>query len=93
MDNEVITLGGNNPFLIDESDYLWIVKKHRVNLYGVYLKDRVITGPRKHICTIKEGQVFFGFKHFESFGFLASGETGTEVIKIKINEFKEELHN
>jgi NHLM bacteriocin system ABC transporter ATP-binding protein len=95
MDNdntgELIKLGGNNPFLIDDTDYIWIVKEHKVNIYGVYLKDRVITGPRNHICTIEKGGAFFGFKPFETFGFLAAGDTGTEVIKIKIDELKEDL--
>ncbi|MEQ8221749.1 MAG: NHLP bacteriocin export ABC transporter permease/ATPase subunit [Candidatus Eremiobacterota bacterium] len=88
---ELIHLGGNNPFLIDDTDYIWIIKEHKVNIYGVYLKDRVITGPRNHICTIEKGGAFFGFKPFDTFGFLAAGETGTEVIKIKIDELKEDL--
>jgi len=53
--NNLIHLGGNNPFLIDDIDYIWIVKEHKVNIYGVYLRDRVITGPRNHICTIEKG--------------------------------------
>ncbi|MEQ8187098.1 MAG: ABC transporter transmembrane domain-containing protein, partial [Candidatus Eremiobacterota bacterium] len=89
--NNLIELGGNNPFLIDDTGYIWIVKEHKVNIYGVYLKDRLITGPRNHICTIEKGGAFFGFKPFDTFGFLAAGETGTEVIKIKIDELKEEL--
>jgi len=96
MDNtditgELIELGGNNPFLIDDPLHAWIVKEKMVNIYAVYLKDKEITGTRNYVCTVEKDSVFFGFKPLEDFGLLAVGEAGTKVLKVKINEFKREL--
>ena len=66
---EVIELQGNNPFLIDTGDYIWIVKEGKVNLYAVFLNDKEILGVRNYICTIFEGENFFGQKADEKFGY------------------------
>ncbi|MEQ8187457.1 MAG: NHLP bacteriocin export ABC transporter permease/ATPase subunit [Candidatus Eremiobacterota bacterium] len=88
---ELIELGGNNPFLIDDPSHAWIVRENRVNIYSVYLKDNEITGTRNYICTVEKDGVFFGFPRAEDFGILAVGEAGTKVLKININDCKENL--
>jgi ATP-binding cassette subfamily C protein len=88
---ELIELGGNNPFLIDDPSQAWIVRENRVNIYSVYLKDREITGTRNYLCTIEKYGVFFGFQPVEDFGILAVGESGTKVLKININDCKKDL--
>lgn len=88
---ELIELGGNNPFMLDDPSHAWIVRENRVNIYSVYLKDNEIIGTRNYICTIEKDGVFFGFQPVEDFGILAVGETGTKVLKININDCKKDL--
>ena len=87
----LIETQGNSPFLVNDPDYVWIIKEKTLNLYTVYLKDKKVFNVRNYACTMKEGDVIWGHKADETFGFLGVGERGTKILKVKISDLKEDL--
>jgi len=86
---ELLETQGNRPFLINEPDYVWIVKEKSLNLYGVYLKDKHVSSVRNYICSLEKGDVIWGQEPDDNFAYLAAGESGTKVLKIKVSELKD----
>ncbi len=79
---------GNQPFLLQDPDSVWLVKAGRVEVFAVQLNEQAASvGSRYHVCTIETGQVLFGLATSDDsngLGLLAVGSIGTQMVKLTI---------
>ncbi len=51
---------GNEPILLDDPQRIWVVQCGSMALFAVTVKDGVIEGTRRYLCSINQGEAFFG---------------------------------
>jgi ATP-binding cassette subfamily C protein len=55
-----IPVRGNQPLQLDRENKIWIVKKGKVDIFAVQLKDGKPVGQKFHVLRLEQGEVFFG---------------------------------
>ncbi|BAZ10616.1 ABC transporter-related protein [Calothrix sp. NIES-4071] len=58
MRGQLYTFKGNQPILLDNS--VWIVQSGSFALFAVTVKNGVIEGTRRYLCSINQGEALFG---------------------------------
>ena len=53
-------INGNEPILLDEPNRVWVVQSGSMALFAVTVKDGVIEGTRRYLCSISQGEALFG---------------------------------
>ncbi len=86
---EIIVTEGNRPFTTVESEFIWIVKEGRVNLYCVNNEGE--PGRRYYFCTMEKNDCFIGGISYEKYCILCSGEPGTEILKLRLEDLRDKL--
>ncbi|HEX2916144.1 MAG TPA: NHLP bacteriocin export ABC transporter permease/ATPase subunit [Chloroflexia bacterium] len=90
---EVLTTGGNTPFLLDDPQVVWLVQTGKVELFAVKIgKDNQIKGTRYHIGSIEAGQLIFGLdsrRYGEGLGLIGVGASETRLIKLPVSHLHE----
>jgi NHLM bacteriocin system ABC transporter ATP-binding protein len=84
--------GGNKPFLLNDSDTVWVVDSGRVDIFAVKIEDDNAVGPRTHIFRAEKGQALFGMdRNFydKGVGLLAVGAKNTRIMRLIKSRFKE----
>ncbi len=77
---------GNKPFLLDDSESIWLVESGKMDIFSVQTSDGEIIGSRNHLFRAETGQALIGvnFSNYDSnIGLLASACSGTRLIKLK----------
>ncbi|MEP9377252.1 NHLP bacteriocin export ABC transporter permease/ATPase subunit [Aquabacter sp. CN5-332] len=80
-------VSGTTPFLLNDPDLATYIAVGEVNLFLVELRDGVPAGARAYLCTLKAGQLAFGFNAQDMLvpiGVLAVGTVGTTIVEISI---------
>ncbi|SMC90130.1 NHLP bacteriocin export ABC transporter permease/ATPase subunit [Sporomusa malonica] len=80
---EMIEIGANTPFLLNDNNAVWFVQSGTVEVYAVYLKNGQPWGRRRHLFSAECGQNLFGLaaSSKDHLGLLVSGSPGTELMK------------
>jgi len=80
---EMIEIGANTPFLLNDDNAVWLVQSGTVEIYVVHLKNGETWGRRRHLFSAECGQTFFGLatSSKDGLGLLVSGSSGTELMK------------
>lgn len=85
------SVGGNNPFLLDNPDSVWLVRSGRIDIFSVRLEDGKVVGARSHFFSVQPGELLFGVGwdlRKMGRGLLAVGITGTELQKTSFKTIK-----
>ena len=53
-------INGNEPILLDDPNQIWVVQSGSMALFAVTVKDGVIEGTRRYLCSISQGEALFG---------------------------------
>jgi len=80
--------GGNQPFLLNDPDSVWLVQSGRVDLFAVRLEGGQPVGSRAHVLRVEAGGILFGMElSGRQMGLLAVGLAGTSVSRVSGTEF------
>nr|AVH79637.1 ABC transporter related [Nostoc sp. PCC 8009] len=60
MRGQLYQIQGNEPILLNDRYRVWVVQSGSVALFAVTIKDGVIEGTRRYLCTIDRGEALFG---------------------------------
>lgn len=89
-EGEGMEVGAHQPFLLDETDFVWYVLEGGIDIFTVAIEKQQPKGTRSHFLGILAGQCFFGFDSVgASSGFLAVGKQGTKLRRIRIDRLRE----
>lgn len=95
---EIITAGeiqivaGNKPILLEDEDYIYLVKKGSVDLFLVNIKDGLTVGRRHYLFSLEASELLFGMLPLtrdKTSTFLVTALPGTEIIKIRLSRFQD----
>lgn len=89
IEGESTELGGNTSLVLDDQNYVWIVKENKVNIFALSKNEDETKDTRNYVCTVEKGGVFFGMEPAENVSLIAVGEIGTQVIKKEISTLGE----
>jgi ATP-binding cassette subfamily C protein len=51
---------GNEPILLDDLNKIWIIQRGSIALFAVTIEDGVVTGNRRYLCSLNQGDALFG---------------------------------
>ncbi len=86
-EGRLLSLEGNNPFLLDDPAISWVVYAGKADVFAVRMRDGEVVAPRRHLLRAEAGDVLLGLEqHADGHGvaLLASGVPGTRVLKLKL---------
>lgn len=86
---ESLETGGNAPLILDDQNYVYIVKENKVNIFALSNNDDETKGIRNFVCTVEKGGVFFGVTPGENVSLIAVGEIGARIVKKEISTLGE----
>ncbi len=76
-------VGGNEPFLLSDSDRVWFVQAGKVDVFSVDMDDGKVVGPRMHLFRAQAGEILLGLDHSKSaIGLLAVSGMGTSLTTV-----------
>ncbi len=76
-------VGGNEPFLLSDSNRVWFVQAGKVDVFSVDLEDGKAVGPRMHLFRAEAGEILLGLDHSKSaVGLLAVAGMGTSLTTV-----------
>lgn len=82
------------PFLVENTNSVWLVRSGKLDLFLVTVKDGEPCGARQHLLRVEQGQAVFGVgRHFGNMTLLASPAPGTKVLCLSQAEFQEMIRN
>lgn len=56
---QIYIINGNEPILLNDPSRVWVVQSGSMALFAVTLKDGVIEGTRRYLCSINQGEALF----------------------------------
>ncbi|MDF5708715.1 MAG: NHLP bacteriocin export ABC transporter permease/ATPase subunit [Nostoc sp. S4] len=59
IQGQVYIVNGNEPILLDDPSRVWVIQSGSMALFAVTVKDGVIEGTRRYLCTISQGEALF----------------------------------
>jgi NHLM bacteriocin system ABC transporter ATP-binding protein len=60
LDGKIYEINGNEPILLNDPSLVWVIQSGSMTLFAVTVKDGVIEGNRRYLCTVGEGGALFG---------------------------------
>ncbi|NWJ47239.1 MAG: NHLP bacteriocin export ABC transporter permease/ATPase subunit [Chloroflexi bacterium] len=81
----IVNKGGNEPFLLDDPDSFWLVKKGKVEVFAVQLSEGKPVNARHHICSVVPGQALIGLdsaRYGGGLGLLGVAVPDTHLLKV-----------
>jgi len=60
LQGQLYSVKGNEPILLDDPQRIWVVQCGSMALFAVTVKDGVIEGTRRYLCSINQGEALFG---------------------------------
>lgn len=91
-----VEAGGNNPVLLDDAEYVWLVDSGKIDIFLIKMQDGELVNIAKHIFRAEKGDALFGISHSRSvkgIGLLAKGIDGSRLLKIKRSLVTEQVTN
>jgi len=74
--------GSDRPLLL-EGTGAWLVRRGRVDVFAVALRDGEPAGSRRHLFRVESGEMLFGTGGAGELGLLAVGIGGSELLEIR----------
>ncbi|MHC0068512.1 NHLP bacteriocin export ABC transporter permease/ATPase subunit [Nostoc sp. UIC 10890] len=59
IQGQVYIVNGNEPILLDDPSRVWVIQSGSMALFAVTVKDNVIEGMRRYLCSISQGEALF----------------------------------
>ncbi|UKO96705.1 NHLP bacteriocin export ABC transporter permease/ATPase subunit [Nostoc sp. UHCC 0870] len=81
MRGQLYQIQGNEPILLNDLDRIWVVQSGSVALFAVTIKDGVIEGTRRYLCTMGRGEALFGTAAI-------SGNQQRQILAVPMGEIK-----
>lgn len=77
-------VGGNQPFLLNKPDTVWMVQSGKVDVFVVYVENGEPVGRRRHLMRVAAGQALVGVDAAadQRIGLLAVGFGGTVLLQL-----------
>lgn len=87
---------GNKPILLNDPDLVWVVQSGTMALFAVTIKDGVVEGNRRYLCSIGRGEALFGtgascFDRHRQILAVPLGET--ELLQLERECFRDMIAN
>ena len=84
---QVYIINGNEPILLNDPSRVWVIQSGSMALFAVTLKDNVIEGTRRYLCSINQGEALFGTGN-EKAGEQGAGNGGEkrQILAVPIGE-------
>src|SRR5690242_15424316 len=83
-DGRVIDTAGNEPVLLDDDQFIWIVYEGKVDVFLTAIQDGKPVGARRHLFRAEKGDGLFGMAlNGNRIGLLASSGPGTQLLKVR----------
>ncbi|BAB73719.1 NHLP bacteriocin export ABC transporter permease/ATPase subunit [Anabaena sp. FACHB-709] len=60
LQGQTYIINGNEPILLNDPSRVWVVQSGSMALFAVTVKDGVIDGTRRYLCSISQGEALFG---------------------------------
>ncbi len=60
IQGQVYIVNGNEPILLNDPSRVWVIQSGSMALFAVTVKDGVIEGIRRYLCSISQGEALFG---------------------------------
>ncbi|MCA9987298.1 MAG: hypothetical protein KDE59_23480, partial [Anaerolineales bacterium] len=87
-EGRLVNVEGHRPQLLDDEAQVWVVYAGVVDLFAVPVQEGAVSGTRRHLFQAVPGQALFGLSSAENgFGLLASGSSGTQLLRIPRQRF------
>ena len=89
---EKITVEGNRPLLLNDSEKIWIVEKGRIEVFSVKLKSGKPSGHRNHLLTANPGDTLWGIspeRHKKDIVLLATGLYGSTLVELSLSQIEQ----
>ncbi len=84
------TVGGNEPFLLDDTASMWFVQSGQVDVFSVGLDNGQPAGPRMHVFRAEAGEILLGLDHSKTLtGLLAVAGMGTSLTTVPRSRLSE----
>ncbi|MHC5861747.1 NHLP bacteriocin export ABC transporter permease/ATPase subunit [Nostoc sp.] len=79
IQGQVYIVNGNEPILLDDPSRVWVIQSGSMALFAVTVKDNVIEGMRRYLCSISQGEALFGTA-------ANSGNQQRQILAVPIGE-------
>ncbi|MEH1919592.1 NHLP bacteriocin export ABC transporter permease/ATPase subunit [Nostoc sp.] len=89
---QIYIINGNEPILLNDPSRVWVVQSGSMALFAVTLKDGVIEGTRRYLCSINQGEALFGTAN-QHRQILAVPIGETELLQVHQECFRELVAN
>lgn len=89
---QVYIINGNEPILLNDPSRVWVVQSGSMALFAVTLKDGVIEGTRRYLCSINQGEALFGTAN-QQYRILAVPIGEIELLQVHQECFRELVAN
>ena len=89
---QLYIVNGNEPILLDDPSRVWVVKSGSMALFAVTVKDGVIEGTRRYLCSISQDEALFGTDN-QHRQILAVPIGETELLRLHPESFQELVAN
>ncbi|MBD2342603.1 NHLP bacteriocin export ABC transporter permease/ATPase subunit [Anabaena subtropica] len=63
LQGQIYIINGNEPILLNDPSRVWVIKSGSMALFAVTVKDGVIDGTRRYLCSISQDEALFGTVH------------------------------
>jgi NHLM bacteriocin system ABC transporter ATP-binding protein len=57
---QIYIINGNEPILLNDPAQVWVIQSGSMALFAVSVKNGVIEGTRRYLCSISQGEALFG---------------------------------
>jgi NHLM bacteriocin system ABC transporter ATP-binding protein len=81
----LVEVRGNNPLLLNTSDYVWLVNTGNVDIFSVHVEHGETVGSRRHLVRLEPGHIFFGIdseQYDKERALIAVGTIGSSVLQL-----------
>ena len=86
---EIKQILGNQPILLDPSNYIYYVKSGEVSLFTSTVENRVLISNRYYLFTATTGDILFGTNNQSDYSLLGIAIGKAEIIPISHNHFSQ----
>ena len=60
IQGQIYIINGNEPILLNDPSRVWVIQSGSIALFAVTVKDGVMEGTRRYLCSISQGEALFG---------------------------------
>ncbi|HEY7062222.1 MAG TPA: NHLP bacteriocin export ABC transporter permease/ATPase subunit [Chloroflexota bacterium] len=83
-EGRLVTISGNKPILLDDSDTAWVVFSGHAEVFAVPVVNGEPVGARRHLFSAPNGAALFGMDlSGAAVGLLVSAAPGTQLLRIR----------